>query len=64
MRIALIRILKLNCKWICSIKMKNIKKVYRARLVARGFLFKNDEDGVYAPIAEITTLKPLICVEN
>lgn len=56
--------LEVDCRWVYSVKVKHNRKVYRARLVARGFLLKDNEREVYSPVAKHATLRTLICVAN
>lgn len=58
----------LETKWVFALKPleKDIKDKFKARLVVRGFAQINsfDYDGIYSPIARMTTLRTLLSVGN
>ena len=48
----------IKCRWVYSVEHVNDKKVYKARLVARGdMLEKSDES--YSPVVKATTIRVL-----
>lgn len=52
----------ISSKWVFKIKEAEGKKIYKARLVARGFEQKNCDDYTYAPVAKLTTFRTLMAV--
>ncbi|XP_028156877.1 uncharacterized protein LOC114350322 [Ostrinia furnacalis] len=53
-----------SSKWVFKVKEIEGKTIYKARLVARGFVQKNCDDETYAPVAKLTTFRTLMAVAN
>lgn len=45
----------MDCKWVYYFKMKNGKKIFKARLMARGFIIRGNEE-TFFPVMKYPTL--------
>lgn len=55
---------EIDSRWVYLVKIKNNRKIYRARLVARRYLLEDDVKKVFAPMTKHATLRTLICITN
>lgn len=55
-----------KARWVYRLKTEGDKKRYKARLVAKGYLQQLgfDYKETYAPVANIITIRTLLCVIN
>lgn len=55
----------IDSMWVYNVKSNsNNKEVFKARLVARGFMQENLDEKVYSPVAQMSTLRTLVSVAN
>ncbi|CAH0731841.1 unnamed protein product, partial [Brenthis ino] len=52
----------ISSKWVFKIKEIDGNKLYKARLVARGFEQKNCDNNTYTPVATLTTFRTMMAV--